>query len=116
MDGRALRGLLAECKKLVGYDGDVKLRLRAYKTKAAAAHLRRREVVINSQLLGLDEDALRYLLIHELVHLKLGKRHHDAEFNKVLYSLVPPERVEEARRRILEILLTSWRKSLDRFF
>jgi predicted metal-dependent hydrolase len=100
-----LEKLLAECKKLVGYDGPVRIALKPYKLKAATANIKSRTITVNTHLLDLGEDVIRYLLVHELVHLKLNSRYHDSVFHEELLKVVPEDEVRRARHMIIERLL-----------
>jgi len=79
-----LKKWLEEYKKLIGVEREVRLRLKVYKTRAATADLSRGVLILNKSLLDLGEDVVKYLILHELVHLKLGSPHHDARFWKLL--------------------------------
>jgi predicted metal-dependent hydrolase len=78
--------------------------IRRYNARSAFCELRSRRVYLNEALLGLGEEAIRYLIAHELVHIKLGTKWHDSEFYRLLYSVVSPEEAREAVLRIEEKL------------
>jgi hypothetical protein len=79
--------------------------IRRYSARSAFCELRSGRVYLNEALLGLGEEAIRYLIAHELVHIKLGTKWHDGEFYRLLYSVVPPEEVKRAQLKIEEGLL-----------
>jgi predicted metal-dependent hydrolase len=95
--------ILLEYEERLGIDG-VKLVIRRYKTRAAFCELRSKRVYLNENLLGLGEGVIRYLIAHELVHLKLRSRYHGEEFYRLFHALVPPEAAGEAERRIVKKL------------
>lgn len=64
----------------------------------------RGEIRYNSYLLQADEDTVRYVVFHELVHLRhIG---HDAAFYRALSSLYP--RVREAKGRLRSYYTEMW--------
>ena len=97
--------ILEEYKRSLGINQDVKIKLRRYKSKSAFVNLKTRTVFINELLLDLGEEVIRYLVLHELIHLKLNSKYHDSEFNKILYSHIPPEKVSKLRELITSKLL-----------
>jgi len=97
--------ILEEYKRSLGINHDVKIKLRRYKTKSAFVNLKTMTIFINELLLDLGEEVIRYLVLHELIHLKLNSKYHDSEFNKILYSYIPPEKVGKLRELITSKLL-----------
>jgi len=101
--------ILGEVKNVLEIDDEVRLEFKPYKTRAAYIDLRRRILVINSHLLSLGEDVVKYLILHELVHLKLGTPYHDARFQTLVdhyAKVLGIDRAEcEAKitKRLLEI-------------
>lgn len=93
--------VLSEYEERLGIAG-VKLVIRRYKTRAAFCELRSKRVYLNENLLGLGEGVIRYLIAHELVHLKLRTTRHGDEFYRLFHALVPPEAAGEAERRIVK--------------
>jgi predicted metal-dependent hydrolase len=97
--------LLEDCKRLVGYDGVVKVKLKPYKIKAATVNLKRKTIYINPYMLDLGDEVVRYLLVHELLHLKLNTLNHNSEFYKALTAIIPEDAIEGYRRLIIGKLL-----------
>lgn len=89
--------MLEEVKAVVGIEGEVRVELKAYKTKGACIDLKRRVLVVNSHLLDLGEDVVKYLVLHELIHLKLGTSRHDARFQELLNHYARILRMDRAR-------------------
>jgi len=98
--------ILEEYKRSLGINEDVKIKLRRYKTKSAFVNLKTRTIFINELLLDLGDEVLRYLVLHELIHLKLNSKYHDSVFNKILYCHIPPEKVSKLRELITSKLLS----------
>lgn len=78
--------------------------IRRYRARSAFCNLKTGTIYLNEALLGLGEGVIRYLIAHELVHLRLGTKWHDGEFCRLLYSVVSPEEVKRAVLRIEEKL------------
>jgi len=101
--------ILEEVKNLLGINDEVKLEFKPYKTRAACIDLKRHILVINSHLLNLGKDVIKYVVLHELVHLKLGTPYHDARFQTLVdryAKVLGIDRAEcEAKitKRLLEI-------------
>jgi predicted metal-dependent hydrolase len=87
---------------------DVKVRVRRLKTKAASSNIKTRTIYINKDLLDLGEDVIGYLVLHELIHIKLQSIYHDEGFYSMLYFLMPPEVVEDIRRAIMERMVQNY--------
>ena len=105
MNMEKLAEILEECKKLVGYEGVVKVKLKHYKVKAATVNLKRKTIYINPHMLELGEEVVRYLLVHELLHLKLNTLNHGSEFYRILTAIISEDEVEVYRKVIIEKLL-----------
>jgi predicted metal-dependent hydrolase len=95
--------VLSEYEERLGVKA-TKLVIRRYKTRAAFCELRSKRIYLNEALLGLGEGVIRYLIAHELVHLKLRSRYHGDEFYRLFYGIIPPEEAGEAERRIVKKL------------
>jgi predicted metal-dependent hydrolase len=102
-----VKQILEEYKKKLGINEDVKVKIRRYKTKSAFINLKTKTIYINESLLDLGEEVIRYLILHELIHLKLNSKYHIAEFNKTLYAFITPEKASEIRGMISNKLLST---------
>ncbi len=91
---------------------DVKLVVRPYKTRDAFTNLTSLPPIIylNEYLID-DEEVITYLIIRELIHIKLhmyrsrytgGNLTYTEKFENNLYFLIPKEKVEEMRKRIFK--------------
>jgi len=93
--------ILAEYVPQLGINSEVKVKLRNYKTRSAFCNLKTNTIYLNTVLLDLGEEVARYLLLHELIHIKLGIRYHNDEFYKLLYKYIPPEKVKIIKEQII---------------
>jgi len=102
---RILRKVLIEYKEMLNINDDVHIRLKRYKTKAASVNIRKNIITLNKEVLDLGEDVIRYLILHELTHLKLRSPYHDATFKELLEKNSCNLDIELARSKILNKLL-----------
>jgi len=100
-----LKKILKECMEAVGINENVRIRLKKYKTKAASVNIRKRIITLNEDVLDLGEDVLRYLILHELIHLKLKSPHHNEEFKELLEKNLHNLDISSVRNKILNKLL-----------
>ena len=90
---------------------DVKLVVRPYKTRDAFTNLSSSPptIYLNEYLID-DEEILEYLILRELIHIKLhmyrsrytGGLSYAEKFENTLYFFIPKEKVEEIRERIVK--------------
>jgi hypothetical protein len=98
---------------------DVAVEIRPYKTRDAFTNLTSSPPIIylNEYLID-DEEVVEYLIIRELIHIKLhmyrsrytGGLSYAEKFENNLYFLIPKEKVEEMRKRIFKKLIEVNRK------
>ena len=98
---------------------DVVAEIRPYKTRDAFTNLTSSPPIIylNEYLID-DEEVVEYLIIRELIHIKLhmyrsrytGGLSYAEKFENNLYILIPKEKVEEMRKRIFKKLIEVNRK------
>jgi predicted metal-dependent hydrolase len=100
---RLAKRILEEYKEKLGIDHDVKLLIRPYKWKPAFAELVSKKIYLNKYFLLLGEDVIRYLILHELVHIKLNNPYHNDMFYETFYSYMPSEKA-----RYIQELLVKW--------
>ncbi|MCC6004246.1 MAG: DUF45 domain-containing protein [Thermofilum sp.] len=96
--------ILAEYMSQLGIGKEVKVKLKNYKVRSAFCNFKTRTIYLNSILIDLGEEVIRYLLLHELIHIKQGNRYHNNEFYRLLYKFIPPEKVDAVREQIIEAL------------
>jgi predicted metal-dependent hydrolase len=102
-----VRRIAEEYRRQLGIEGEVRVVVGSYRGAAAFADLRTRTIYVNGRLLGLGERVVRYLVLHELVHIKLNTRYHGSEFYELLHRFFPPEEVEQIRRVALKYLINT---------
>lgn len=95
-----IKRILEEYKNKLGIEGEVKVRLRNYKSKSAFVDLKTKTIYINKNLVDLGEEVVEYLILHELIHLKLRTKLHTADFYSELYNFISPERLVELRSQV----------------
>ena len=100
--------VLSEYRLMLGIRDDVKVRVRRYRTKAALSNIKTRTIYINKDLLDLGEDVIKYLLLHELLHIKLQSKYHDERFYAMLHFLIPPEEIDTIREVIMKRMLRNY--------
>ncbi len=98
---------------------DVKLVVRPYKTRDAFTNLSSSPPTIHlNEYLIDDEEAVEYLLLRELIHIKLnmyrsrytGGLSYAEKFDGILNFFIPKEKVEEIRERIVKKLIEANRR------
>jgi predicted metal-dependent hydrolase len=109
--GEVVNRFLTRYKLILGVKEDVKIKIRRYKTKTAFVDLRSKIIYINRDLLDLGEDVIEYLLLHELLHIKLKEKHHTAQFYAVLHFFIPEEKVNEIKEKIIKKLIETNRNN-----
>jgi predicted metal-dependent hydrolase len=109
--GEVVNRFLTRYKLILGVKEDVKIKIRRYKTKAAFVDLRSKIIYINRDLLDLGEDVIEYLLLHELLHIKLREKHHTAQFYAILHFFISEEKVNEIKEKIIKKLIETNRNN-----
>ena len=105
MNAREIKKIAEQYAKLLNYNRKIHVRLKPYKTKAASANLSKSIITINKHLANAEEEITKYLVLHELIHLKLGTTTHNRAFNKVLRNFFNKEDIERIRDKIINTLL-----------
>jgi hypothetical protein len=97
---------------------DVKLVVRPYKTRDAFSDLTNRVIYLNEYLID-DEEVVEYLILRELIHIRLhmyppmrygGGLSYAEKFENTLYFLIPKEKVEEIREKMEKKLIEANRR------
>ena len=94
---------------------DVKLVVRPYKTRDAFTNLSSSPptIYLNEHLID-DEEAVEYLLLRELIHIKLhmyppmrytGGLSYTEKFDSILHFFIPKEKVEKIREKMEKKLI-----------
>ena len=106
MNRERIRLLFKELSDQLGINDRVRLELRFMRTKAASVSIRRKVVRLNKGLIEkLQEDSLKYLILHELVHLKLQTTYHDEKFYNLIHSIFDENKTKELEGEILASLI-----------
>lgn len=98
--------LLERARQVVGIEDNVKLVLYPMKYKVASISLKNKTIRLNKNLIeSFEEDELYYILVHELIHIKLSTLNHGEDFYRMLYKLFSPEEADEIENRIIKKLI-----------
>ncbi len=101
-----LKNLLTEIKKEIGVDKEVKLKIVPMKEKIASLSIDTRILRLNRNVVEkLDEEELRYILLHELIHLKVNDVNHGLLFMKELEKYLEFEKTREIEIEIIKKLI-----------
>jgi len=105
---KMLRQILENYMKQLGLDDlKIHLRTRKLKTKAASCNLDKNIIYINKYLLTnneVDEKIISYIILHELLHIKLKTTIHTLEFNEMLQKYFNKEELEAIHKTIVKKL------------
>jgi len=111
--------ILERCKVYLGVK-DVELVVRPYKTRTAFTKLSSPPTIYLNEYLIDDEEVVEYLIIRELIHIKLHmyppmrygvpNMSYAEKFESNLYFLIPKEKVEEVKERIFKKLIEANRR------
>lgn len=103
--GRVAR-ILWEAMKELGVEDPVRLVLYPMKYKVASASLKTRTIRLNKNLIrSLTDEEIRYIIIHELIHLILATPNHGEDFHKLLYTIYKPGEAEVLENNIVKRLI-----------
>ena len=107
MSTKQLYMILNQLKKdlEIPEDENIRIIIKPMKTKAASISLKNKIIRLNKNLISLDPECTRYLLLHELVHFKLKSTNHNNEFLKQLYSKIDTIKAKKIEEKILTKML-----------
>lgn len=106
MDRDILLTILDEVKDRLGVKDSIKLELKSMKVKAASISIKRGIIRLNKDLIkDLDTDAIRYLIIHELIHYKLKSKYHSKEFYEYINKEINEDNRVDLEKKIIKRLL-----------
>ncbi len=101
-----IKNLLTEIKKEIGVDKEVKLKIVPMKGKIASLSIDKGVLRLNQNVVEkLDEKELRYILLHELIHLKVNDVNHGSLFMKELEKYIEFEKTREIEIEIIKKLI-----------
>jgi len=100
------RKILNEVMQELGLNGKIRLRRVPMKHKIASFSFRTNTLRLNRNLLELlSEEELRYIIRHELVHLKVKDLNHGSLFLEEMKKFYSEKEIEKIERRIFEKLI-----------
>ena len=103
-----LKELLEKAKRALGIEDNIKLVLYPMKYKVASVSLKSKNIRINKNIIKmLTYDELYYILVHELIHIKLSSLNHGDGFYRLLHGLYTVEEIEELENRIVKKLINT---------
>ncbi len=106
IDREHIKSILEELKTALNLKDDIKLELRPMKTKAASTSLKRKTIRLNKNLIpNINHETIRYLILHELTHIKLNTIHHTKDFYNLLHSIIDKNTAKELEEEILAKLI-----------
>ena len=106
MNKEQLKGILNELKENLNISENIRIELRSMKTKAASISLKKNTIRINKDIIPtLNQDCIKYLILHELTHYKLRSTYHNGDFHKQMNRRVDNTKSKELEREILTSLL-----------
>lgn len=107
VDKKRLEKILNELKEKIGLEEKIQIRFKKFKRKIASISLTKKVIYLNSLFLNLlSEEEVKYLIAHELLHLKYGIIH-TPKFEKELIGLCGKDLSER-------ILMKVWRELMKK--
>jgi predicted metal-dependent hydrolase len=101
-----IKNILEEVKSELGMKNKIKVEVKKMKTKAASVSIRNAVIRLNKNVvIHSNKQCIRYLLLHELAHIKLQSRSHGSKFYSVIYQVMNRKDVNEAEKTILNLLI-----------
>ena len=106
--------LLSEVRKVVGVkDDSIHVVLYPMKHKIASVSFGSKTIRLNKYVVQeLDDEALKYILVHELVHYKTRSIQHNRKFWKELGKLYSKEEVIKIESRIINSIYVKFKHPL----
>ena len=103
MEKQEVRKLLEELTKIAEIE-NVRLEFRDMKRKLATTSLNRGVIRLNKMVLTFPEELIRYILAHEIAHIKVKTRYHCKEFREILTQLIGDD-IERLERKLIELII-----------
>ena len=103
MEKQKVKELLKELEEIAGIK-NVKLEFRKMKRKLASTSLNKGIIRLNKVVLTFPEHMIKFILAHEIAHIKLKTKYHDVEFRKILAQLLEDD-VEKLEKELIELIL-----------
>ncbi|MEB3786631.1 MAG: DUF45 domain-containing protein [Desulfurococcales archaeon] len=101
-----IKKLLEQAEEALGMNNRVRIVLYPMKYKVASVSLKSKIIRINRNFVSdFDDKELYYVLVHELIHIKIASLSHGEKFYEVLTRLFSPDETEEIENGIVKKLL-----------
>jgi predicted metal-dependent hydrolase len=97
--------ILNIAKKDLALNEEFKIEVKKMKIKAASISFKNRTIRLNEDFIDGDDELIKYLIYHELVHYKLRTRDHGKNFYELLYLKLGEEFVKQQEKKAMEKLL-----------
>ncbi|RLG15675.1 hypothetical protein DRN63_05090 [Nanoarchaeota archaeon] len=105
MDRSMVLRIFEIAKNRVGIGDSVRLKLVPMKRKIASVSLKTNTIRLNKILISLlGSDVIEYLIIHELIHIKLGTLSHGLDFLREIKKFYSERDIERLENKIVEIV------------
>jgi len=101
-----IKDLTTEVMKELGINEKINIELRPMKKKIASYSFTTKTLRINTIVVRkLNDDQLKYVITHELIHVKTGSVYHGKEFIKELNKVYSDSESENIELEIIKKLL-----------
>ena len=106
MNKEQINNILNDLKKDLDIKEKIKIEIKPMKIKAGSISLNKNIIRLNKNILPqLDTQCIKYLILHELLHLQLKNTHHSKQFYETLYSKIDKDQINEIEKKIFASLL-----------
>jgi len=96
--------LISDLKRVLKVDRPIKVKVKSFKTKVASISHKSGTIYINKLCLEhLTEKEIKFILAHEILHLKHGK-FHTKTFKKELIELFGEDLHAEIENKLMEVI------------
>lgn len=101
-----LKKTLKELVQRIGIKEDVKLKILPMKQKIASLSFSTKTLKLNQKVIKfLDDKQLKYILLHELIHLKIKDVNHGSFFFRELEKYCTLEEIYNLETKLIEKLI-----------
>ena len=109
MSRKRLKKLLDETIRAVKINDNIRVMLYPMKHKVASISLKTGVIRLNKDyVFRLDDSALKYILIHELIHYKMKSLSHNKAFYEELRKYYPDKVRKFVEKQIAEYVLSNY--------
>ncbi len=94
--------------KELGIEG-VKIRITPMKRKVASFSFKTKTLRLNSNIIDLlNEEQLKFIIFHELIHFKVRDVNHGSKFHEELEKYYDKEKTEQIELEIIKSLISTF--------